>query len=43
MHGFSDLEGAEEIAPGTRIYRGGAHGEPMKHEAVLFVNVERDK
>ena len=23
VHGFSDLEGAEEIAPGTRIYKGG--------------------
>ncbi|CAJ1347898.1 unnamed protein product [Effrenium voratum] len=23
VHGFSDIEGAEEIAPGTRIYRGG--------------------
>jgi Uncharacterized ACR, COG1678. len=23
LHGISDLEGAEEIAPGTRIYRGG--------------------
>ena len=26
MHGFSDLEGAEEIAPGTRIFQGGAEG-----------------
>ena len=23
VHGFSDLMGAEEIAPGTRIYKGG--------------------
>eukprot|EP00913_Durusdinium_trenchii_P003209 g2967.t1 len=32
VHGFSDLEGAEEIAPGTRIFQG---GEEAAIEAIL--------